>query len=128
MDPNFVDQHGNSPLMLTAKLSYSHLKYFEIFELLLQKGAKPNFLCRGISIMDELLVQADIILISKLFNALHEGKIKLISTELKDLSSKLEKMQDFYVEMKWDFESPLIPFSSKILPSGTAIYYMNKIK
>jgi hypothetical protein len=104
--------------MLAAKLSYSHLNYFEIFDILLQNGANPKFSCKGISILDELLVQADIILISKLFNALHEQKKKLIHKEFEDLSLKLLRLQDFYVEMKWDFENPLIPFSNRLLPSG----------
>lgn len=30
----------------------------------------------------------------------------------------LNQMPDFYFEMKWDFESPVIPLLGKIAPSG----------
>lgn len=118
-DLNFVDNMGNSPLMLAAKLAYSHIDYYQIFEILLKNGACPKFNdLDGNSILDILLGQADIVLISKLFDALNSRKKEIIENEINILRRKLCNLPDFYLEMKWEFDSDFIPFIKRIAPSG----------
>lgn len=55
---NYADHHGNSPLMLAAKLSYKHLDYYNIIKLLVSKGASTKFKDKNdISILEEALSQ-----------------------------------------------------------------------
>lgn len=57
-------------------------------------------------------------LISLLIEGLIERKNKLVQEQREHLSKILSKTPDFYMEMKWDFDSPIIPLLSKIAPSG----------
>ena len=60
---NFIDDRGNSPLMLATKLAYSHLDYYKIIKLLLCKGASPKFTDpSGFSIFEEALAQVLLII------------------------------------------------------------------
>ena len=43
----------------------------------------------------------------------------MIESETKNLFNVLNSLKDFYVEIKWEFESSLIPLVGKIAPSDT---------
>jgi hypothetical protein len=53
-----------------------------------------------------------------LFDAKKELKRRKLLLEEEKLLAMLIELPDFYLEMKWDFESPLIPFLNKLAPSG----------
>lgn len=57
-------------------------------------------------------------LLGLVFDYLLQRKRRLFNKQEKELKKVLEKTPDFYLEMKWDFESSVIPFLSKIAPSG----------
>ena len=46
-------------------------------------------------------------------------KRKKFNEEKLRVDTMLMKMKDFYVELKWDFQSGLIPFIKKLAPSDT---------
>ncbi len=52
------------------------------------------------------------------FEYLHRKKREKILRERDILITTLLNLPDFYLEIKWDFESSVIPFISKIAPSG----------
>jgi len=55
---NETDERGNTPLMLAAKLSYRHVEYFELIQILLENGADPRIRdINGWSCMDEAVSQ-----------------------------------------------------------------------
>lgn len=45
-------------------------------------------------------------------------KRDFLLAEKEKMLSMLEKLPDFYVEMKWDFESSVIPLLGRLAPSG----------
>jgi len=55
---NESDERGNTPLMLATKLSYRHLDYFELIQILLENGANPRIRdINGWSCLDEAVSQ-----------------------------------------------------------------------
>ena len=57
-------------------------------------------------------------LLSVLFDQLIALKKVTLMKQQEKLVKLLNLTPDFYLEMKWDFESSLIPFFSKLAPSG----------
>lgn len=53
-----------------------------------------------------------------LFDVKKELKRRKLLFEEQKLLSMLDKLPNFYLEMKWDFESSVIPFLSRLAPSG----------
>ena len=53
-----------------------------------------------------------------LFDVKKELKRRKFLLEEQKLLSMLSELPDFYLEMKWDFESSIIPFLNKLAPSG----------
>jgi hypothetical protein len=117
---NQQDSLGNTPLMLATKLSYKHLDYFPIVKTLLAHGADPKIKDpNGWSCLDEVVCQSDVMLLSVLFDNLTSLKKKKLAKQQEKLMNILKLTPDFYLEMKWDFESSIIPFFSRLAPSDT---------
>lgn len=53
-----------------------------------------------------------------LFDYLYMLKKDFFLQEREKVIKVLNNMPDFYLEMKWDFESSVIPLLGKIAPSG----------
>lgn len=60
-------------------------------------------------------------LLSVLFDNLTSLKKKKLAQQQQKLEEILKLTPDFYLEMKWDFESSIIPFFSRLAPSGIFI-------
>ena len=53
-----------------------------------------------------------------LLDSLIEKKKKKLKAQEANILKVLQSTPDFYLEMKWDFESNVIPFFSKLAPTG----------
>jgi len=53
-----------------------------------------------------------------LFDYLSMIKRDFLLNEKEKMLCMLEKLPDFYIEMKWDFESSMIPLLGRLAPSG----------
>lgn len=69
----------------------------------------------------------DIITTSLLFDYLVNKKIFEIQQERRNIDQELLKIDDFYLEMKWEFNSSLIPFISKFAPNDVFKIYKRSI-
>lgn len=56
--------------------------------------------------------------ISVIFDSLLKENLLKIENECQTLISDLKKIADFYIEIKWEFNSYIIPFFSHFAPSG----------
>ena len=62
-------------------------------------------------------------MISMLFDWLVRENLEKYKREKLDISERLMQMQDFYMEIKWEFDS-FIPFLSKLAPNGSLLFYL----
>lgn len=56
--------------------------------------------------------------ISFIFDHLFGENLMKFQTDCGFLVEKLKEIQDFYLEIKWEFSSKFIPFLSHFTPSG----------
>ena len=72
--------------------------------------------------------KADVVLVKMLFDSLIEKKKKKMKTQEANVTKVLQNTPDFYIEMKWDFESNVIPFISQLAPTGKTFFSLSNYK
>lgn len=114
---NEADHRGNTPLTLAIKLSHLSSEFFTITRLLLSNGANPQQRdAFGWSPLDEAVAKGDRDLVGLLFDFLHAQKMKQWEVEKRKAVRGLDRLPDFYMEIKWEFDSSVIPLVAKIAP------------
>lgn len=106
------DKHGNTPLHLAIMLGRK-----ECTHLLLAHGAPVKIKnLDGWSPLAEAISYGDRQTISTLLRKLKQQSRQQMEARRANLVKALRQMQDFYMELKWDFHS-WVPLVSRILPS-----------
>ncbi|CAD8100556.1 unnamed protein product [Paramecium primaurelia] len=120
---NMKDINGNTPLLLAIKLQQQQ-NQFTTIRLLLSNGSDPTIKDNdGWSPIEEAVAQKDLLTTSLLFDYLVSKKLFDMQQERNQIDQELLKINDFYLEMKWEFKSSLIPFISKFTPNDTFKIY-----
>ncbi|XP_023954986.1 ankyrin repeat domain-containing protein 13C [Bicyclus anynana] len=112
------DKHGNTALHLAVMLGRK-----ECVQLLLAHGAPvkvKNF--AGWSPLAEAVSYGDRQTISSLVRKLKQQAREQMEVRRPDLIKALSQIQNFYMELKWDFHS-WVPLVSRILPSDVCKIY-----
>ncbi|CAK8689558.1 ankyrin repeat domain-containing protein 13C-B-like [Clavelina lepadiformis] len=113
------DHHGNTPLHLAVMLGHK-----ECVQILLKHGHAVNIKNNaGWTALQEAVSYGDRQTITSLFRSLRKEHKKTMRDQKPEIRQALQSFgEDFYIEMKWDFQS-WIPFVSRILPSDTCHIY-----
>ncbi|XP_077294218.1 ankyrin repeat domain-containing protein 13C [Arctopsyche grandis] len=112
------DKHGNTTLHLAVMLGRK-----ECAQILLAHGAPvkvKNLL--GWSPLAEAISYGDRQTISSLVRKLKQQAREQMEERRPNLVQALKQIQDFYMELKWDFQS-WVPLVSRILPSDICKIY-----
>ncbi|OQR76185.1 ankyrin repeat containing protein-like [Tropilaelaps mercedesae] len=111
-DLSLKDKYGNTALHLAVMLGYR-----EIVNLLLANGAPVQIRnAQGWTPLREAVSRGDRQLIGSLLRKLKQQSRDTMQGRGPDLLNMLSAIGDFYMELKWDFQS-WIPLVSRILPS-----------
>ena len=111
------DSHGNTALHLAVKLAASDLT---VVAALLEAGSDTSLKdSAGWTVLDEAVVKGNPILIGLIFDSMHKSKLARVELEKAKGVRGLELLPDFYMEIKWEFDSKVIPFVSKLAPHDT---------
>ncbi|CAF4780679.1 unnamed protein product [Pieris macdunnoughi] len=112
------DKHGNTALHLAVMLGRK-----DCVQLLLAHGAPVKVKnLAGWSPLAEAISYGDRQSISSLVRKLKQQAREQMELRRPDLIRALEQIQDFYMELKWDFHS-WVPLVSRILPSDICKIY-----
>ncbi|XP_038049547.1 ankyrin repeat domain-containing protein 13C-like isoform X2 [Patiria miniata] len=108
------DIHGNTALHLAVMLGHK-----ECIHLLLAHNAPVRFKNpQGWSSLAEAVSYGDRPTITTLLRKLKQQSRELLETKRPQLIQALEDLGDFYMEVRWDFQS-WVPLVSRMLPSDT---------
>ncbi|XP_055712908.1 ankyrin repeat domain-containing protein 13C isoform X2 [Phlebotomus papatasi] len=114
------DKHGNTPLHLSVMLGRKVIvihKFAEFTQLLLAHGAPVKVKnLQGWSPLAEAISYGDRSTIHLLLWKLKKQARDQMEHRRPNLVKALQQMGDFYMELKWDFQS-WVPLVSRILPS-----------
>ncbi|KAB7503248.1 Ankyrin repeat domain-containing protein 13C, partial [Armadillidium nasatum] len=118
VDLSNKDKHGNTPLHLAVMLGHK-----ECIHLLLAHGAPVKVKnSGGWSPLAEAISYGDRQTIYILFEKLKAQSREQMEDRRPDMIKALEQMGDFYMELKWDFQS-WVPLVSRMLPSDVCRIY-----
>lgn len=110
-----------NPLILCTKLSHlDPAQYYAIINHLLEVGADP-FLkdFEGWTAFEEAVNLTSVKISSILFDYMTAYKMKKIFNQIQTFNTKLKEVPDCLIEIKWEFDSSVIPLVSKFAPSDT---------
>ena len=121
---NVIDLRGNTPLMLSVKLASTGKIYEKIFRFLLCHCGDPHIKDpNGWSVLDEAVCQKNKPITLAIFDHLHKEKTKKWLKNKHIVLAALKSLPDFYIEMKWEFDSSIIPLVSRIAPHDTCKFW-----
>ena len=112
------DLHGNTPLHLAAMLGH-----VEIARLLLENGAITK--CRNKNMwtpLNEAISYGNRELVKMILEKFEKEVENIVNTSKPIIIGALKEMDNFYVEVTWNFES-WIPIVSRFLPSDVCKLY-----
>lgn len=114
------DLHGNTPLLLTGKLSLGDEEYLKCLNFLFKSGCNGKLRDgNGWSLIDEAISQQSPRLLAMVFSWLNKAKKVKLEHNKEKVFARLLQIPDFYTEIHWECQSSWIPFLSKIAPSDT---------
>lgn len=117
---NHQDHQGNTPLFLAVKLCSTSREYLSLVRILIEHGADIHQKdVNGWTMIDEAVSQKNRELVSVLFEYLYIEKLFSWEKNRKTAQTFLTALPNFYVEIKWEFSSNVIPLVSKIGPHDT---------
>ncbi|CAJ1350224.1 unnamed protein product [Effrenium voratum] len=121
-DVNAEDVHGVTPLMLAVELMPRAEEYQAVVDCLLHQGARPRVRSSsGWSPLDEAVSRRDGSLVRKLFDAAQQDLRQRWDVRLASIARSLELLPDFECQIRWEFDSPVIPLLNRIAPSDVII-------
>ena len=104
--------------MLAGKLALGDDDYLKCINFLFKNDCDGKLRdANGWSLMDEAIDQANSRMLAIVFSNLNIKKKEKIERNKQRILQRLEKIPDFYTEIRWECQSNFIPFLSKFAPS-----------
>lgn len=118
LNPNAQDKHGNTPLHIAVMLGHKNI----IHELLRYGAVVKEKNSLGWTPLDESISYGDRSTISLLLKNLRDQTTAGLIQRRHSLVQSLQKLDDFYAELKWEFHT-WVPLLSRLLPSDVCKIY-----
>jgi len=120
VDVNEKDFRGITPLYLAIQLVQRSDAYRPIVSMLLKHKANPQLKTpSGWTAIDEAVSSGDRQCVREVFTAMQHGKRQKWRRDLPGLVQAMSILPDFYLEIRGELESSVIPFVNKVAPSDT---------
>ncbi|KAF7638647.1 hypothetical protein Mgra_00002025 [Meloidogyne graminicola] len=118
LDLDQKDTHGNTALHLAAMLGN-----IEAAKLLLKHGANVGLKNNeGWKSLHEAISYGDRKMIGLLLSSHKKQSHRLLTSKLPEIRDHLSALDDFYMEIRWEFQT-WIPLLSRVMPSDTFKIY-----
>ncbi len=118
-----LETKGNTALFLAVMLcgpEEEDVRRYRIVDLFLRKGGDPlQKNAEGWSLLDVAAAVKNEHIIRRIYESVRIAKLRIWKAKRDVLYDHLAKIPDFYMEIKWDFRSSVIPFVSFFTPSDT---------
>jgi len=115
--------NGNPPIFLAVMLcppEEEDSRRYKIIDLLLKFGSDPlHKNSDGWSLLEVAASIKNLYIIRKVYAYVRNWRLKIWRQKRETLYEHLAAIPDFYLEIKWDFRSCIIPFISFFTPSDT---------
>lgn len=115
---NGVDNRGFTPLMLAVELLPRAQEYEDVIHQLLDSDADPRARSAiGWSPLDEAVAREDARLVRLLFECAQHNLKARWEERLRAVMNSLLVLPDFECQIRWEFDSPVLPLFNKLAPS-----------